>query len=139
MNKNDDSAILTFFAWCALILGSIVLACAIFGPYYSVWQQGLEGKSELMKAEYTRQIAVLESKAKFESAKALAQAEVERAKGVSEANQIIASSLKDNPEYLSYLWVTGLQEGADKGNKTIYMIPSQSAIPAPVFNLDRNT
>lgn len=139
MNKNDDSVIVTFFAWCGLILGIIILVSAILGPYYAVWQQGLEGKSELMKAEYTRQIAVLESKAKFESAKALAQAEVERAKGVSQANQIIASSLKDNPEYLSYLWITGLQEGADHGNKTIYMIPSQTAIPAPVFNLDKTT
>jgi regulator of protease activity HflC (stomatin/prohibitin superfamily) len=135
MKYNDGDKLL---AWGALILGIIVLAFVFLGPYYSVWQQGLEGKSELMKAEYTRQIAVLESKAKFESAKALAQAEVERAKGVSQANQIIASSLKDNPEYLSYLWITGLHEGSDKGNNTIYMIPSQTSIPAPVFNVDKH-
>lgn len=122
-----------------IAVGIIILACSIIGPYYSVWQQGLEGKSELMKAEYTRQIAVLEAKAKFDSAKELAQAEIERAKGVSQANQIIAGSLKDNPEYLQYLWVIGLQEGADKGNKTIYMIPSHGSIPAPVINLDKTT
>jgi hypothetical protein len=136
MKHNNDNLIL---AWCALILGIIILLFVIVGPYYSVWQQGLEGKSELMKAEYTRQIAVLESKAKFESAKALALAEVERAKGVSQANKIIASSLKDNPEYLSYLWITGLHEGSDNGNNTIYMIPSQMAIPAPVFNVDKHS
>lgn len=48
----------------------------------------------------------------------------------------VANSLKGNTEYLSYLWVTGLQEGAEKGNKTVYMIPSQGNIPAPVFNVD---
>lgn len=116
----------------------IIVALAFGGPYYSVWQQGLEGKAELMKAEYTKQVAVLESQAKFESAKQLAQAEIERAKGVSEANRIVADSLKGNTEYLSYLWVTGLQEGAEKGNKTIYMIPSQGNIPAPVFRVDEN-
>jgi hypothetical protein len=51
MTKNDDSVIVTFFAWCGLILGIIILFSAILGPYYAVWQQGLEGKSELMKAQ----------------------------------------------------------------------------------------
>lgn len=138
MIKTQDPFI-TFLIWISVALGIVIIALSCVGPYYSVWQQGLEGKSELMKAEYTRQIAVLEAKAKYESAKELAQAEIERAKGVSQANQIIADSLKDNPEYLSYLWVTGLQEGADKGNKTIYMIPSQTGLPVPVFNTDKNT
>lgn len=137
MTQKQDPLI-NILVLVSIVLGVIALSCSFIGPYYSVWQQGLEGKSELMKAEYTRQIAVLEAKAKFESAKELAQAEIERAKGVSQANQIIADSLKDNPEYLSYLWVTGLQEGAEKGNKTIYMIPSQGSIPAPVFNLDKS-
>lgn len=98
-------------AWVVSLLAVLILGLSIGGPYYSVWQQGLEGKAELMKAEYTRQVAVLEAQAKFESAKQLAQAEIEQAKGVSEANRIVADSLKGNTEYLSYLWVTGLQEG----------------------------
>jgi regulator of protease activity HflC (stomatin/prohibitin superfamily) len=109
----------------------------IGGPQYNVWQQSLQGKAELGRAEYNRQITIQEANAKKEAAKALAEAEVERARGVAEANAIIAGSLKDNPEYLSYLWVTGLQEGAEKGNKTIYMIPSQGNIPAPVFNVNK--
>jgi len=133
--NHDNSLILVVAGVVAFVL--IIAALVFGGPYYSVWQQGLEGKAELMKAEYTRQVAVLEAQAKFESAKQLAQAEVERAKGVSEANRIVADSLKGNTEYLSYLWVTGLQEGAEKGNKTVYMIPSQGSIPAPVFNVDK--
>lgn len=135
MYKKDNNLIVF---GVSLVLAFVLLVAALVfgGPYYSVWQQGLAGKAELMKAEYTRKVAVLEAQAKFESAKQLAQAEVERAKGVSEANRIVADSLKGNTEYLSYLWVTGLQEGAEKGNKTVYMIPSQGNIPAPVFNVD---
>ena len=138
MNSHEDQFMNKLITATILIGIGLVALCIFGGPYYSVWQQGLEGKAELMKAEYTRQVAVLEANAKRESAKELALAEVERAKGVSQANEIIASSLKDNPEYLSYLWITGLEEGADKGNKTIYMIPSQGNIPAPVFNIDKN-
>lgn len=121
----------------ASFLLSLFVIYAIVGPLYNVWAQSLQGKAELARAEYNRQISIQEANAKKEAAKSLAEAEVERAKGVAQANAIIADSLKDNPEYLSYLWVTGLEEGAEKGNKTIYMIPSQGNIPAPVFNVNK--
>ena len=122
-----------------IAVGVIVVGGVIFvgGPQYNVWQQSLAGKAELQKAEYTRQVAVLEAQAKKDSAQQLADAEIIRASGVAKANQIIGNSLKDNSEYLSYLWITGLEEGAEKGNKTIYMIPSQGNIPAPVFNVNK--
>lgn len=122
-----------------ITVGVIVVGGLIFvgGPHYNVWQQSLSGKAELQKAEYTRQVAVLEAQAKKDSSQQLADAEIIRATGVAKANQIIGDSLKGNPEYLSYLWVTGLEEGAAKGNKTIYMIPSQGNIPAPVFNVNK--
>ena len=123
-----------------LLVGGVVLIGGLIfigGPQYNVWQQSLAGKAELQKAEYTRQVAVLEAQAKKDSAQQLADAEIIRATGVAKANQIIGDSLKGNPEYLSYLWVTGLEEGAEKGNKTIYMIPSQGNIPAPVFNVNK--
>ena len=122
-----------------IAVGFIVVGGLIFvgGPQYNVWQQSLAGKAELQKAEYTRQVAVLEAQAKKDSAQQLADAEIIRATGVAKANQIIGGSLKDNSEYLSYLWITGLEEGAEKGNKTIYMIPSQGNIPAPVFNVNK--
>ena len=63
----------------------LVVFYLIGGPQYNVWQQSLNGKAELQKAEYTRQVAVLEAQAKMDSASKLADAEVERAKGVAEA------------------------------------------------------
>ena len=120
------------------LLGAIVIGGLAFGlPQYGVYTKTLNGKAQLQEAEFTRQVAVLEAKAKLDSAKELAQAEVERAKGVAQANQIIGDSLKGNRDYLSYLWITGLEEGNKNGNKTVYMIPSQSGIPAPVFNVDK--
>ena len=88
----------------------VVVTLFVGGPIYNVWSQSLAGKAELQKAEYTRQVAVLEAQAKKDSASQLADAEVIRAQGVAKANQIIGDSLKDNREYLQYLYITGLEE-----------------------------
>lgn len=98
----------------------------MFGaPIYNVWRKGLAGKAVLKEAEYSRQVAILEAKAKEESAKFLALAEIERAKGVAEANSIIGHSLKDNEAYLRYLWIQGLQDGS---SEVIY-VPTEANIP----------
>jgi regulator of protease activity HflC (stomatin/prohibitin superfamily) len=121
------------------VLGLIaVVAVVLFagGPVYNVWSQGMNGKAELQKAEYTRQVAVLEAQAKMDAASKLADAEVERAKGVAKANSIIGDSLKDNPRYLQYLYITGLQEGSEKGNRTIY-VPTEGGMPVPTLDMTK--
>jgi regulator of protease activity HflC (stomatin/prohibitin superfamily) len=114
--------------------GFVVVVALLFfgGPLYNVWQQSLAGKAELQKAEYTRQVAVLEAQAKKDSAQQLADAEIIRAQGVAQANQIIGESLKDNPAYLQYLWIT---EGEKDSNRTVYMIPSNGGAPVPTFDI----
>ena len=94
-------------------------------PIYNVWNQELRGKAELARAESSRQIAVIEAQAKKDSAKMLADAEIERAKGVAEANKIIGQSLKGNDEYLRYLWIDNLQS---KENSIIY-VPTEAGLP----------
>ena len=120
------------------LLGAGVFAAILFigGPQYNVWQQGLAGRAELQKAEYTRQVAVLEAQAKKDSAQQLADAEVIRAQGVAKANQIIGDSLKDNREYLQYLYITGLEEGSNKGNVTIY-VPTENGLPVPTLQMNK--
>ena len=122
----------------AVAAGVIVIGGIIFigGPQYNVWQQSLAGKAELNKAEYTRQVAVLEAQAKKDSASQLAEAEIIRAQGVAKANQIIGDSLKDNREYLQYLYITGLEEGANKGNVTIY-VPTEGGMPVPTLSMNK--
>ena len=122
------------------VIGALVIigATTLFvgGPMYNVWSQSLAGKAELQKAEYTRQVAVLEAQAKKDSAQQLADAEIIRAQGVAKANQIIGDSLKDNREYLQYLYITGIEDGAKNGNVTIY-VPTEGGMPVPTLNMNR--
>jgi regulator of protease activity HflC (stomatin/prohibitin superfamily) len=113
---------------------SLFIINAVVGPIYNVWAQSLQGKAELQKAEYTRQVAVLEAQAKKDSAQQLADAEVIRATGVAKANSIIGESLKDNPAYLQYLWIT---EGEKDSNRTVYMVPSNGGAPVPTFDIQK--
>jgi regulator of protease activity HflC (stomatin/prohibitin superfamily) len=134
--KNQNGFIDTGVALVAV--GVVVVGGLIFigGPQYNVWQQSLAGKAELQKAEYTRQVAVLEAQAKKDSAQQLADAEIIRAQGVAKANQIIGDSLKDNREYLQYLYITGLEDGSKNGNVTIY-VPTENGLPVPTLSYDR--
>lgn len=100
----------------ALGVAAAIVIAGLFAflPRWNVYRQELRGKAALREAEYTRQIAVLD-----------AQAEVERARGVAEANRIIGDSLKDNEGYLRYLWVQGLHDGS---SEVIY-VPTESNLP----------
>ena len=121
-----------------LVVGAVAVLGLIFigGPQYNVWQQSLAGKAELQKAEFTRQVAVLEAQAKKDSAQQLADAEIIRASGVAKANQIIGDSLKDNREYLQYLYITGIEDGAKNGNVTIY-VPTEGGMPVPTLQMNK--
>lgn len=104
---------------------SIVGGCMYGAPLYGVYHQRLEGEAELAKANYSKQIAVQEAHAKMESAKLLADAEVIRATGVAKANQIIGDSLKNNEDYLRYLFVNNLEHTQ---NQVIY-VPTEANMP----------
>lgn len=113
-------------------VGSLMVTIAVvaaFGlwawPNYLVYQQGLAGEAELKRAEQNRKIAVNEAEAKRDAAAMLAMAEVERAKGVAEANKIIGDSLSDNEAYLRYLWIEALHGNS---NSVIY-IPTEANLP----------
>lgn len=117
------------------ILALMMSGCSQWPPY-NVWEQRLEGQANLQKAQSTREIAVLEARAILESATYKANAEVERAKGVAQANAIIGESLKGNEAYLRYLWITSLEAGEHK--ETIY-IPTEAGLPILEANrLKRN-
>jgi regulator of protease activity HflC (stomatin/prohibitin superfamily) len=119
------------FAFLAvvLILGLLLAGCIalwMWGyPKYRVYSQEMAGRALLAEAESSRQIAVLEARAKLDSAKSLAAAEVERAKGVAEANKIIGDSLRNNEDYLRYLFVNGLE---NTKNQVIY-VPTETNLP----------
>ena len=116
-------------------------------PKYKVYKQELNGQAALKEAEWSKQILIEEAKAREQAslmqakarvtlaqaegeaqivrAKAEGAADIERAKATAEANRIIGESLKDNEEYLRYIWIKGLQDGS---GERIY-IPTEAGLP----------
>jgi len=108
------------------IFAVILILGLMFGmPMYNVWQQEMTGKAEFSRAEQNRKIKVEEAKAEKESAVFRAEAEIIRAEGVAKANEIIGGSLKDNKDYLTYLWIQALY---DESNSVIY-VPTEANLP----------
>jgi regulator of protease activity HflC (stomatin/prohibitin superfamily) len=125
--------ILIIVAILAIIIGSFWGLGALYKEY-NVWAQGKEGQAELNQAQWNRQIAVQEAQAKKDSAILLADAEIERAKGVAKANQIIGESLKQNEQYLRYLWITDVANNG--AGKTVVYVPTEANLP--ILEANRN-
>ncbi len=128
--KGDPKSVVGFVVLALLLAVGAVGGCLAFGPVYRVWEQEKAGQAELARAESNRKIAVLEASAKQQAAVMLAQAEVERAKGVAEANKIIGEGLKGHEEYLRYLWLMGLEHVAASPNgSTVVYVPTEANLP----------
>ena len=124
-SKDTLQTLTKMSAFIAAICFAVAILLPVGIPKYRVWQQQKEGEAELAKAEQNRQIAIQEARAKEESAKSLANAEVIRAQGVAQANKIIGDSLQNNDAYIHYLWIEALRES---NNEVIY-IPTEAGIP----------
>ncbi len=118
-----------FFTKLGIWIAFGVIALTAFGmwgcPQYDVYKQSLGGEASLARAEQDRQITIAEAKAKKESAFLLAEAEVLRARGVAEANKIIAEGLGGPEGYLRYIWIQAL---AENDSDVIY-IPTEAGMP----------
>jgi len=130
MNYNSEtnsptSFIVTLAAIGVIGLTAVVGSCAYVKPKYNVWAAEMEGAAQYAQAEQNRKITILEAEAKLEAAKSLADAEIARAHGVAQANEIIGASLKNNESYLRWLWIQNLESGS---NSVIY-IPTEAGLP----------
>lgn len=119
-----------------LILILVMMLTSGCGVWYAEWQGEVtkaslkaKGEAELLESESSKKIAVESAKAQLESAKLLAQAEVERAKGVAEANKIIGDSLKGNEAYLRYLYISNLEKAEGNGSVNTIYIPTEAGLP----------
>lgn len=140
---------LAFGSIVALIIISILIIIPTLWlwPKYKVYKKEMDGIAALKEAEWSKQILIEEAKAREAAAlmqakarvtlaeaegkaqvvkaQAEGKADIERAKAAAEANRIIGASLKNNEEYLRYVWIKGLQDG--KGER-IY-IPTEAGLP----------
>jgi regulator of protease activity HflC (stomatin/prohibitin superfamily) len=124
MNFPGAAAIVGLTVMVVMIIGGGMYGC----PRYAVYSATLEGEAAYAKAEQDRQIIVRQAMAKRDAAVLEAEAEVNRARGVAQANQIIGQSLAgpEGAAYLRYLWVNRLDEPAQR--EVIY-IPTESNLP----------
>lgn len=117
------------------ILVVLILGLMFGIPAYNVWQQEMEGKAEMARAEQNRMILVEEAKAKLEAEKLNAQAEIERAKGMAEAMEIENGKLTST--YNQYLFIRTLEKISDKGSlPQIIYTPTEGMVP--VMNMNQN-
>ncbi len=120
MNKNAGCTLAAVGA--AIIL---LLVFLIGYPQYRVYSQRLAGEAALAEAQFSRQVAILEARAKKESAISLADAEVIRAKGAAQANAILQDSLGGPEGYLRYLQIQALE-----GTKaSLIYVPTEAGLP----------
>ena len=112
-----------------LVLGvmGVLGILAAFWAYtqYRVYAMRMSGQAELEKQEFAKRVMIEDAKARREAAVLLRDAEIERAKGVAEANQIIGDSLAGNEAYLRYLWIQGLHDGSSE----IIYVPTEANLP----------
>ncbi len=108
------------------VMGVALMTVLLWGfPHYQVYVKRMAGQAELEQQEFAKKVMIEDARARAESAKLLREAEIERAKGVAEANRIIGESLQDNEAYLRYLWVQGLQDGSSE----IIYVPTEANLP----------
>jgi regulator of protease activity HflC (stomatin/prohibitin superfamily) len=127
MNDGNESARVVL-GGSAFLFTCFVIVLALWGcPKYNVYNQEMDGRAQLAHAQFSREVAVAEAKAKMEAAELLAQADISRAKGAAQANIILGDSLKGNSDYLRYLWIQNL-EHAQAGTQVIY-VPTEAGLP----------
>lgn len=125
MSNKQEQNFVKLYVVSGVLVAAMFLGIFFIYPMYNVWVKEMRGKASLKEAEWSRQILVEEASARQQAAINLAQAEVERAKGVAEANRIIGESLNENEAYLRYLWIQGLNDGS---SEVIY-IPTEANLP----------
>ncbi|MCJ1961974.1 MULTISPECIES: membrane protease subunit [Novosphingobium] len=127
MGHTSDSLIRVGLALILLIVvlvGGGLGSCAAYNGL-RVWNAQVAGEAQLAQATQNRRIAVLEAQAALDSAKLKAAAEVERAKGLAEANRIVADSLGGPEGYLRYLYIQNLEESRGQ----IIYVPTEGGLP----------
>jgi len=116
-----------------VILGGVVLlgatvSGALYGcPQYSVYSSRMSGEATLAEAQSSRMAKVAEAKARFESAQYDAKAEVARAQGTRDANNIVISSFGSTEERLRYLQIEAMKDGMKEG--TVIYVPTEGGLP----------
>lgn len=124
----ETTAIALAVAFVGTLAFGGIGGCVYYQPQYNVYSQRMQGQAEYQKAESSRQIKVLEARASLESADLTARAEVARARGVAEANKIIADGLGGPEGYLRWRYIEMLENTGTNARDVIY-VPTEAGLP----------
>lgn len=111
--SNHDGAFGT-----GVVFTAIGLVLALVGGIMAAWPN-----YQLWSAKIERERIVVQAKQEAEAAVEHARGEVARARGVAEANEIVAQSL--TPEYLRYHYINTLASN----NQNVIYIPTEAGLP----------
>src|ERR1022692_2522259 len=101
----------------------LVIVSMVGCPIYGVYTARMRGKAALAHANYSKEVAVAEARAKMESASLLAQADTIRSHGIARSNIIIGTSLTD--QYIHWLWIDELRTTKDR----VIYVPTEANMP----------
>ena len=107
-----------------VVVGGGLGSCAAYNSV-RVWNAETAGEAELAQATQNRKIKVLEAQARMDAASLEANAEIARARGLAEANRIVADSLGGPEGYLRYLYIQNLEQS----NGQIIYVPTEGGLP----------
>jgi hypothetical protein len=122
-------------AIAAGVAAVLLLVILVAWPQYRVYSQRLAGEAALAEAQSSRQVAILEARAKKESATQLAEAEVIRARGAAQANAILQNSLGGPEGYLRYLQIQALESS----KASLIYVPTEAGLPVTESRRIRQT
>jgi regulator of protease activity HflC (stomatin/prohibitin superfamily) len=125
---SEGTAIFGAIVGVGVIVVSGIGGCSYVYPQYNVYSQRMEGEAQLASAESTRRVKVLEAQAALDASSLTAKAEIERAKGVAEANRIIAQGLGGPEGYLRWRYIEMLENTGHTGRDVIY-VPTEAGLP----------
>lgn len=128
MNDYNERSHWTAWTITGTLVFCMLTVLVMWGcPLWGVYEQRLDGQAKLAHAQSSKEVSVAEAKARQESAIYDKQATITAAEAVAEANKIIGNSLKNNEDYLKYLWITDtLGKNAEK--QVIY-VATEANIP----------
>ena len=136
-NKMNSGGVVAFILVCVILAIGSIGGCMAWMPQYNVYQQEMEGKAELAKADQNRQIAVAVAKAKAESAELEAKAEVARATGAAQANKILIETLGGPENYLRWRYIMMLEDNKGSVQREVIYTPSGGTFPLPITEAGR--
>jgi hypothetical protein len=111
--------------FATLSIVALIAFIVVLWPQYNVYAQRLAGEAALAEAQSSRQVAILEARAKKESAAYLAEAEIIRAQGAAKANNILQNSLGGPEGYLRYLQIQAIETS----KASLIYVPTEAGLP----------